>query len=65
MTIYPDGSFYLEKGEKMPFVCPKCEYPAAFDASATAVTCARCGTAATAAEFSQGRIAPAFPGKSN
>lgn len=42
MTINPDGSFFLEPGEHMPYICPKCFYPVPFDPAVSYIVCRRC-----------------------
>lgn len=45
MTIYEDGSFYLEKGEVMPCICPKCNHPEQIENSNAVIVCRKCGHA--------------------
>jgi ribosomal protein S27AE len=53
MITYDDGSFYLEQGETVPFICPNCGWPLAHDASLAVIECAHCGYTGTPADFSQ------------
>lgn len=50
MIAFEDDTFYLDDGERVPYVCPKCKRPIAF-ADVAAVTCDRCGHFAPAADF--------------
>lgn len=59
MIVHDDGSFYLEKGETIPFACPECGWPKQYaDNPPPAMTCDHCGKANylcfwEAAEFKQ------------
>lgn len=52
MTVLDNGSFHLEKGERFPYICPKCKWPHGQEAS-PALTCSRCDYTGTLADFSQ------------
>jgi hypothetical protein len=57
MIIYDDGSFFLEKGELVPFVCPSCGWPKEFSTTAPEfLTCKRCRKSASKKEFLAGRV---------
>lgn len=47
----PDGSVYLDKGDKIPFRCPECGVLFPF-AEATIVTCPKCGVVGAPNDFS-------------
>ncbi len=52
MKINPDGTVNLEKGEFIPFVCPKCKWPIEYDAKIVMVNCFHCKYIGPVEEFS-------------
>ncbi len=52
MKINNDGSIYLDKGETVPFICPKCKWPLAYDTNLLAVHCFQCGFVGISEDFS-------------
>jgi hypothetical protein len=54
MIVYEDGSFFLEAGEAVPFLCPECGWPTPYSDRVT-VVCEHCGHSGMAADFSEGR----------
>ncbi len=42
MKINPNGTFSLEKGEQIPFICPKCFYPIEYLQNVWMVNCTNC-----------------------
>ena len=52
MKINIDGTFEIEKGEVIPFVCPKCKFPTEFSAELLMVKCNQCGYMGDKDEFS-------------
>lgn len=42
MKILLDGSLEIEKGEIVPFICPKCEWPIEYDEKVVMVNCFHC-----------------------
>ena len=46
-----DGHFYLEKGEKFPYKCPKCGKLIAWFQTNLEITCAECGHRGTHEDF--------------
>ena len=53
MKINPDGSFDLENGETIPFICPKDGWPIEYDDKILMVHCFHCGYVGSREEFSQ------------
>ncbi len=51
MKILPNGSVELEKGEYIPFVCPKCDWPIEYDPKVVMVNCFHCGYVGETEEF--------------
>jgi DNA-directed RNA polymerase subunit RPC12/RpoP len=43
MKINPDGTFFLEHGELVPFICPLCKYPIEYDEKPLMIKCTACG----------------------
>ena len=52
MKINLDGTFEIEKGEVIPFVCPKCNFPVAYDEKLLMVKCHQCQYLGNKDEFS-------------
>ncbi len=42
MKINSDGTFHLDQGEQIPFICPQCKFPVAYDPKLFMVTCTKC-----------------------
>lgn len=61
MIVYDDGTFWLDAGERIPFICPNCHFPVPFDASLVEVKCGRCGNTGTPEDFSQEQMSPVRP----
>jgi hypothetical protein len=53
MIVFEDGSFHLDQGETVPFLCPCCGWPTRYDKTLTEVHCGHCGHRGTAAEFTE------------
>jgi ribosomal protein S27E len=51
MKINPDKTIRLEKGEYIPFVCPKCNQPIEYDEKVFMVKCHRCSYLGIRSEF--------------
>lgn len=43
MKINPDGSFFLVKGDSMPYICPVCNRPIEYEEGLLMVRCNHCG----------------------
>jgi len=52
MKINIDGTFELQKGEVIPFVCPKCKFPVEYSPDLLMVRCTQCGYLGDRDEFS-------------
>lgn len=52
MKINNDGTVYLDKGEYIPFLCPKCKWPIEYDDKIVMVHCFHCGYVGGVDEFS-------------
>lgn len=52
MKINPDGTVNLEKGEYIPFVCPRCKWPIPYDKKVVMVNCFHCNYIGGLDEFS-------------
>lgn len=53
MTINPDGTFNIEKGEMMPFICPKDGWPIPYDKDVVMINCIHCDYIGTPEDFYQ------------
>lgn len=42
MEVLKDGSFRVQKGERFPFICPKCMHPIAYAENLAMVKCPKC-----------------------
>ena len=51
MKINLDGSMEVEKGEIMPFICPKCKWAIEYDSNLLMVNCFHCSYIGTVDEF--------------
>jgi ribosomal protein L37AE/L43A len=52
MKVNLDGTFEIEKGETIPFVCPKCNFPIVYDKNLVMVKCHQCKYLGDKDEFS-------------
>ena len=43
MIVNSDGTFSLDKGERIPYICPRCNLPIQYEENLLMVRCARCG----------------------
>lgn len=53
MHVLKDGSFRVEKGERFPFICPKCMTAIPYAGNLAMVKCPRCQYIGMADEFSK------------
>lgn len=53
MQLNLDGSISLEKGEIMPFICPKCKWAIEYDKKLLMVNCFHCTYVGDREEFTQ------------
>lgn len=53
MKMNLNGSIELEKGEIMPFICPKCNWAIEYDSKLVMVNCFHCKYIGETEEFSQ------------
>jgi hypothetical protein len=56
MKIQNDGKVWLDKGECIPFLCPKCKWPIEYDKEVVMVRCIHCGYVGDTEEFSSNYI---------
>ena len=52
MQILNNGDVFLEKGEYVPYSCPKCKWPIEYDDKVVMVRCIHCGYIGDTDEFS-------------
>ena len=53
MIIYPNGTFHCDRGERIPFICPKCQWPIEYDEKVLFVNCFHCKYIGDKDEFSK------------